>query len=275
MKDADCVSFLQWCLPRLHMRWDGFRKVRSQVCKRIGRRMDALGLSDLDAYRDLLEREPGEWDCLDAMCRVTISRFYRDRGVFDRLVREVLPSFGRTVRCWCAGCASGEEPYTLAISWQHRVPSSEGPDRRSSGPHANGLRILATDVDAHMLERARIGCYQRGTLKELPEELVDAAFEVYEGEPEPYCLKEVYREEITLRQHDVRDEPPDGPFDLILCRNLVFMYFDEGLQRDCLRRFRSVLRRGGALVIGKHEALPESDSFEPWFPNEGVYRRTA
>lgn len=275
MTDTDCVSFLQWFLPRLHMRWEGFRKVRGQVCKRIGRRLETLGLFDLEAYRELLEREPREWDYLDAMCRITISRFYRDRGTFDRLVREVLPTLGDSVRCWCAGCASGEEPYTLAICWRHLVPSSEEAERATSGRHGNDLHILATDVDAHMLERARIGCYQRGTLKELPDALVDASFDVNVGEQEPYCLKDEYRQGVTLLQHDVRDEPPDGPFDFILCRNLVFMYFDGEFQRECLKRFGSVLRRGGALVIGNHEALPESDSFEPWFPNEGIYRRTA
>lgn len=272
MKDADCVHFLQGCLPRLHMRWEGFRKVRGQVCKRISRRMETLGLADLEAYRDLLEREPSEWDHLDAMCRITISRFYRDRGVFDRLVREVLPGLGRTVRCWCAGCASGEEPYTLAICRQHLVASSAGSDVSEGG--GDGLQILATDVDPHMLDRARAGCYQRGTMKELPDELVDAAFDVIDGELEPYCLKERYRDGVTFLQHDIRDDPPDGPFDLILCRNLVFMYFDDELQRDCLERFASVLRHGGALVIGSHEALPESDSFEPWFASDGIYRRT-
>lgn len=268
MTDADCIDFLQWCLPRLHMRWDGFRKVRGQVCKRIERRIIELNIAGLEAYRTLLERDGSEWEVLDKLCRVTISRFYRDHRVFDRIAREVLPvleASSRTVRCWSAGCASGEEPYTLAIC--HR--------RRSGGSASTGsIEIVATDIDRHMLDRARRGCYQRGTLKELPDDVVAHAFEEKGPDEEPYCIREAFREPIAWQRHDVRDSPPRGPFDLILCRNLAFMYFDQPTQRDVLHRFLGVLRPGGALVIGKHEELPDHEHFTPWFENENIYRRT-
>jgi hypothetical protein len=79
MQDAECVALLRWALPRLGLRWPGFRKVRRQVCKRINRRIKELGLADVAAYREHLERVPEEWPRLDALCRITISRFYRDR----------------------------------------------------------------------------------------------------------------------------------------------------------------------------------------------------
>ena len=85
MNDADCVEFLQWALPRLRMRWAGFRKVRGQVCKRIGRRLKELGLGDIDAYRSYLDKHSEEWEILDGLCRITISRFHRDRKVFECL----------------------------------------------------------------------------------------------------------------------------------------------------------------------------------------------
>ena len=77
-EDQQWVAFLQWALPQLQLRWKGFRKVRSQVCKRIYRRMRSLQISSLDAYRLYLQRHPGEWRVLDTLCRITISRFYRD-----------------------------------------------------------------------------------------------------------------------------------------------------------------------------------------------------
>lgn len=92
MRDADCVAFLQWALPHLRLRWPGFRKVRKQVCKRIDRRCRELGLADIAAYRDYLASQPGEWPTLASMCRVSISRFYRDRAVFDQLAQVVLPA---------------------------------------------------------------------------------------------------------------------------------------------------------------------------------------
>ena len=95
MKNAECVDFLQWALPRLGMRWPGFRKVRRQVCKRIDRRLRELGLPDLAAYRIRLGQDSTEWKFLDGACRITISRFYRDRGVFDALGANVLPALAR------------------------------------------------------------------------------------------------------------------------------------------------------------------------------------
>jgi chemotaxis protein methyltransferase CheR len=80
MSDSQCVVFLQWALPRLRVRWAGFRKVRRQVCRRVWRRARELGLADLVAYRAYLEEHPEEWALLDSMARITISRFYRDRG---------------------------------------------------------------------------------------------------------------------------------------------------------------------------------------------------
>lgn len=253
MKDAACVDFLQGVLPTLRMRWPGFRKVRRQVCKRLGRRLPALGLADLDAYRIYLDAHPDEWDVLDAMCRITISRFYRDRGVFDRLRTTWLPALAQyaversetTLRCWSAGCASGEEVYTLKLLWLH--------DLQPRFPHLD-LRLTATDAGATMLERARRGCYPKGSLKELPDAWIQAAFSHADDD---YCIRPAFRDGIDWQEQDIRRTTPDGPFDLILCRYLVFTYFDDPLQRACLARLAECLAPHGLLVLGQHEALPE------------------
>src|SRR5919106_6038837 len=96
-----CVAFLQWALPRMGRRWAGYRKVRRQVCRRVRRRAQELGLDGFDAYREHLERHPEEWEALDGLTNVTISRFNRDRGVFEFLARAVGPG----ARVWSAGCA--------------------------------------------------------------------------------------------------------------------------------------------------------------------------
>jgi chemotaxis protein methyltransferase CheR len=95
MKDQDCTQFLQWSLPRLRMRWQGFRKVRGQVCKRIDRRLHELGPADISGYQAYLQEQADEWNVLDSLCRVTISRFYRDRELFRFLEREVLMKLSR------------------------------------------------------------------------------------------------------------------------------------------------------------------------------------
>jgi chemotaxis protein methyltransferase CheR len=262
------VEFLQWALPRLGLRWAGFRRVHGQVRRRVRRRLVALGLRDLDAYRTYLDAHPEEWDVLDGLTRITISRFYRDRAVFARLEHEVLPALasaalaaGRNrLRCWSAGCASGEEAYTLALMWGAvRSPSLR-------------IEILATDIDAGMLDRAREAAYPPSSVKELPAAWRDRGFVGRDGlhvlRPEPRRL-------VALGRHDLRTSPPDGPFDLVLCRNVAFTYLAAEHQRVVLAHLAAALRPGGALVIGLHEALPQpAPQFEPWAGARAIFRRT-
>jgi chemotaxis protein methyltransferase CheR len=240
---VDCVAFLQWALPRLGRRWAGYRKVRRQVCRRVRARAGELGLDGFDAYRAHLERHPDEWQVLDGLTNVTISRFNRDRGVFEFLAQVV----GQGARVWSAGCASGEEPYTLALL-------------------RDDLEILATDVDPAMLRRAEAGRYPPSALRELSATLREAAFT--DGVLRPYV-----RSRVTFKRHDIRGEPPAGPFELVLCRNVAFTYFDDAVQRATLQRIASVTAPGGALVVGAHEDLPAGqEEFAPWAPQHGVFR---
>jgi len=270
MEDDRCVRFLQRTLPQMHMLWPGFRRVRRQVCKRIDRRMNALGLAHIDEYEAYLETHAGEWARLDSLCRITISRFSRDRGVFATLVEAVLPELARdvrarggdTLRAWSVGCASGEEPYTLAILWHTKLQ-----------PRFPGMKldITATDIDAQMLERARAARYARGSLKELPADLLARAFT---REDDTYRLDSRYTANVTFLEQDVRETCPEGPFDLVLCRNLVFTYFDEGLQAGLLGRIVDCMADGAALVVGIHEDLPEGTArLAPWFDKQRIYRK--
>jgi len=249
--DTECVEFLQDCLPRLGLRWAGFRKVRGQVCKRIRRRLKDLDLGELDAYRGYLAEHADEWRRLDGFCRITISRFNRDRGVFEALASGPLPVFAgraaaerRPLAAWSAGCASGEEAYTLKLMWDFDLGA------RFPG---TAIDILATDCDAVLLRRAREACYPGGSLRELPTRWRAAAFERRNG---AYCLCADFRSGIAFRKQDLRTRMPGGSFDLILCRNLAFTYFAPPLQERVLHRLLRRLRSGGALVIGGHETLP-------------------
>lgn len=271
MTESECTGFLQAALPRLRLRWPGLRKVRRLVCKRLARRLRELGLPDLAAYRTYLQRHPGEWDVLDGFCRIPISRFYRDREVFASLEQDVLPvlaraavAAGRTeLACWSACCASGEEPYTLAILWRLRLQS------RFPGL---GCRIVASDIEEHLLERARIGCYRASSLEALLPELLAKAF-AQRGEE--LCVRDAFRATEFLQQ-DIRRAVPDREFDLILCRNAVLTYFEPALQDEVMRRVTARLRPGGALVVGIHESLPVGlPGFVPWNGTRAIYRKLA
>lgn len=254
MKDIECVTFLQWALPRMDLRWAGYRRVHRQVCKRVHRRIQALRLSGLTEYMIYLDQHLEEWTALEALCSIPISRFYRDRAVFDFLGEEILPELAKqaisralaTIHCWSAGCAAGEEPYTVSLVWGQRV-EPRYPQIR--------LAIVATDLDEHLLERARAACYTRSSLREIPSTWIDRAFDRRNG---LYCLREQWKESIEFRRQDIRLEQPSGEFDLILCRNVAFTYFSETVQRDVLARITERLRPGGVLVIGRHESFPLS-----------------
>jgi chemotaxis protein methyltransferase CheR len=268
MDDAECTALLQWALPRLRMRWPGYRKVRKQVCKRISARLRELGLDEADAYRLYLAHNPSEWSMLDSFCPITISRFYRDVDVFDHLDRAVLPRLvanalerrSPLVRAWSIGCSCGEEPYTVSLIWDFSIAA-----------HAPGVEflILATEVNREVLDRARNACYSKPCLQTLPGRWLELAFDRVDSH---YCLRARHRSRVTFMLQDIRQALPEACFDLILCRNLVFTYFDEDLQRALLPRILSRLLPTGAFVIGRKEQPPSGFPLVAERPQLGIYR---
>ena len=165
--------------------------------------MRDLGLDNFAAYRARLEADPTEWRVLDECCHVTISRFFRDRVVFEVLRTRVLPDIAararreaRNARVWSAGCASGEEPYTIKILWDVEVASAY-----PTVP----LSIIASDVDDAMLARARETCFEPTSLHELPPPLLEQAFE---RRGSLYCVKSRHRQGIEFLDQDLRSEMP-------------------------------------------------------------------
>jgi chemotaxis protein methyltransferase CheR len=193
---------------------------------------------------------------------VTISRFARDRAVFDALAREVLPALERDaraggrerLRAWSAGCASGEEAYTLALLWPR-------------------LDVLATDVHAPVLTRARRARYPSSSLRELTAAERERGFVACGSE---HAVRAEVAARVTVARHDLRDAAPPGPFDLVLCRNAAFTYLDADAQRAVVRRVAGALRPGGALVVGLHETLPPGTAcLAPWPGVRATHRRLA
>ena len=249
--DADCVHFLQWALPRLKMRWPGFRKVRRQVCRRIQKRMFQLNIADWNTYRQYLKNTPEEWKVLDGFCRITISRFYRDRFLFEYLeavlFREIIHSFPDTSQLnWLSlGCASGEEPYTVAILWKDHFQATF-PDKY--------LRITGLDIDPVLLQRAAKGLYPSSSLWELPSALQTQAFTT---ENELFALKNEYIRMVEFTQADIRTDELMGPCHIVSCRNLVATYFSNKLQIEIFKKIRGAMPEGAVLILGAHEKLTE------------------
>ena len=252
MSDDPCVRFLQDCLPRTGLQWRGYRKVRGLVCKRVRRRLRELSLADYGEYRTYLDATPSEWDTFAKMCRIPISRFYRDKAVFAALVGRLLPLLAEDARkagrahvsVWSAGCASGEEPYSVSILWALEV-APNFPDLL--------LRVLATDAEPHMVARAKRGCYKPASLKDVPPGWTSRAFAARNAE---HCIRERFREAVTFETADFLRNPPGEVFDLILCRNVAFTYFAMEERQKALQILARHLRQNGFLVLGAHEKLP-------------------
>jgi chemotaxis protein methyltransferase CheR len=253
------------------MRWPGFRRVRNQVCKRVQRHLEELSCVDASQYRDYLDAHPEEWPVLDALCRVTVTRFYRDKQVFAMLMDEVLPALARAalerhaerLHVWCVGCASGEEPYTIAIAWQLEL-AERFPDL--------AMVILATDADAGLLERAAQACYGWSAVRNLPAAWREAAFVAQE---DSFCLKSAFKTAVHFQQQDVRRSLPQGCYDLICCRNLAFTYFEPALQIHVAGALYERLLQGGVLLLGVREKLPDAGlRFRAISERLALYRRS-
>ena len=239
--------------------WDGYRRVRRGVKKRLRARMLALGLRSVKEYLQRLEADYEEREETEQLMAVSISRFFRDRGLWEALECEVLPGLvhggeGR-ISCWSAGCACGEEAYSLKIVW-HAL--------RNRFDRMPELDLWATDADPVLLDKARQGVYGPSSLREVPNGLRIALFERRPGENR-FAVSSSLKEGIRWRVHNLLlDEPPSAGFHIVFLRNNLLTYYEKRLQVPAFHRVVSALRAGGMLIIGKREKLPwEAGSFIP------------
>lgn len=241
----DFAAFLRQVLPPLGLAPRPHH--RRGLRRKLTRRLEALGLTGWEQYAARLEIDPAERGEFAALLGVTISRFWRNRAFWEHLAANVLPELCRGgLRAWSVGCASGEEPYSLAMLWRDVCPGQP-------------LFLLATDIDREVLRRAEQGLYPPGSLRELPPGLKGRWFRPERG---GLRLAAAIRGMVTLRRHDVLREPlpPEAKsFGLILCRNLAFTYFGEAARREVAGRLVSALAPGGYLAIGRKERLPEGE----------------
>jgi chemotaxis methyl-accepting protein methylase len=246
------------CLDRP---WSGYRKVRKGVKKRLRRHMKALACSSVRDYLHMLERNPVLRQQCEALLAITISRFFRDRRLWDYLQSEVLPKlaarFGRPLAAWSAGCANGEEPYSLSM-----VATAE------IGSTTSVVRILATDANPDCLHHAQRGRYPFSSLKEMPE-----AFKHRWFEPVGRRLWQIdgsLGTSIRWKVHQLLAEPPREDFHIILLRNNLLTYYQGQQLQMAFDRIVGRLTSGGVLVIGSHERLPATyhylgrDANCPW-----------
>ncbi|WP_116136198.1 chemotaxis protein CheB [Trinickia diaoshuihuensis] len=222
------------------------RYKRASLLRRIERRLQINGLTDLQQYRDYLHLHTEETKALLQDLLVSTTHFFRDRDAFEKLRVDVLPLiFARRgpddpVRVWVAGCATGEEAYSLAMLL-HEASAKTA----TSVP----FQVFATDIDDRAIGIARQGAYAHAALADVDPARVKRYF-VKNGAD--YQIKRELRERVLFALHNVLRDPPFSRLDLICCRNLL-IYLDQAGQVDTLQAFRFALKPGGFLFLGSSE----------------------
>ena len=239
--------FLREVAPSFGLQWRPFQ--RRGVKRKVERRIAEIGLSNFEEYLLRIKEDPEEQKHLSLILTVTISRFFRDKEVFATLRRSIIPNLLKEKnqgewKIWSIGCASGEEPYTLSLLWKEKFEKI-CPEVRFS--------ILATDINEHLLERAKNGRYKKSSLREVPEEISRKCFK---REGDDYILDQSVRQTVEFKRHDILHEKPFHEMDIIFCRNLALTYFSKEAQMAVLKKIAISLKEKGHLVIGKDESLP-------------------
>ncbi|MGW8312836.1 MAG: CheR family methyltransferase [Desulfuromonadales bacterium] len=239
------------------------------IRRRIAKRLRCCRVANVDAYLQRLQTDQDELDKLLATISIHVSHFFRNLDTFRVLELKILPELCRRARVsgrnrltlWSAGCASGEEAYSLALLVDDLAASDLD------------IRILATDISQPVLDTAQIGVFDAVRLKEVPQAVIDKYFLEMEGR---YQIIEGIRSKVEFLRHDMIAAEDYPAADLILCRN-VLIYFTRSEQERILTRFAKALPEHGVLVLGRSESITGNTRayFQSEIPLERVYLRTA
>ena len=227
---------------------------REMVYSRLARRIRALKLNDFKAYLAYLDtHKDQEFDAFINAITTNLTSFFREFHHFEFIKSELVPSLLKSnkdtkrVRIWSAGCSTGEEPYSLAMTLNNAFPSNWD------------VKILATDLDSNVLEKAQKGVYTAANVNGLDDFHLKRWF-LKSKDGEHYKVKDKLRECISFKRLNLlQDWPMKGPFDLILCRNVV-IYFDKETKDHLFKRYANILSDHGYLFLGHSESMGKEHS---------------
>jgi chemotaxis protein methyltransferase CheR len=241
---------------------------RELVYARLARRLRALNLKSFREYRKLLKADGGELVQLCNAITTNLTAFFREAHHFEYLRTHVLgplisnPPANRRLRIWSAGCSTGEEPYSIAMTVLEAVPDIQRWD----------IKILATDLDSNVLARARRGVYSADRLRSMGHAARERFFIPFEGEENAYEVSPELKRLVTAKSLNLMNPfPMKGPLDVIFCRNTI-IYFDKDTQRQLFARVSRLQQPGQILFLGHSETLfRTSDAYT--LVGRTIYRR--
>src|SRR6266545_415189 len=246
LTDPQFESLLQHLKEARGFDFTGYK--RSSLVRRVNRRMSQVGARGYGDYLDYLQVHTEEFTSLFNTVLINVTAFFRDPDAWTYLGDEVLPQMlatkeaGSPIRVWSAGCASGEEAYSLAILLTELL----GPEE-----FRNRVKVYATDVDEEQLAEARQATYPEEAIESLSPERRERYFEAFGGR---YVFRKDLRRSVIFGRNDLVQDAPISRVDLLVCRNTL-MYFNAETQARILSRFHFALSNGGVLFLGKAEML--------------------
>jgi two-component system CheB/CheR fusion protein len=266
-RDGDFELLLEYLRDNRGFDFTGYK--RASLRRRIGKRMDELGIEHANEYLDYLEVHPDEFAQLFDTILINVTAFFRDPPAWQYLAEQALPPIVEAkperaqIRVWTAGCASGEEAYTAAIV----LAEALGPDA-----FAKRVKVYATDADEDALTTARHGVYSAKEVDGVPDALVSKYFEQVGSR---FAFRKDLRRSVIFGRHDLVQDAPISRLDLLICRNTL-MYFNAQLQARVLRNFHFALNDPGFLFLGKAETLlTHNELFAPLDLRHRVFTKVA
>ncbi|MCV2491549.1 PAS domain-containing protein [Geodermatophilus sp. YIM 151500] len=260
--DPDFEELLAWLKESRGFDFTGYK--RPSLLRRITRRMHDVGLDSFTGYRDHLELHQEEFVALFNTILINVTSFFRDPDTWAYLADHVLPELvtrGRPIRAWSAGCASGQEAYSLAMLLAEQLGHEE---------YRRRVKIYATDVDEEALTAARLATYTEAELKGISPERLERFFE---REGTRAAFRKDLRRGVIFGRNDLVQDAPISHVDLLLCRNTL-MYFNADTQHQVAERLHFALEPHGVLVLGKAELLlSHSALFAPVDLSRRLFRR--
>jgi len=269
--DADDVALrlgevLALLLERTGRDFSWYR--RPMLRRRLRRRIGLRGLANVGEYVALLRSSPEELQCLLKDFLISVTEFFRQPDAWQALEEQVLPrvideciASASPVRVWTAGCATGEESYSIAMLLQEQITS-----RGADIP----IQVFGSDIDVDALDVARAGSYPESIAGAMPLHRLARFFEMH---GDRYVVRKALRENVLFAPQDLVRDPSFSKLDLIICRN-VLIYLEPAQQSRILEVFHFALKPGGVLFLGKSESLgPQADLFEALSRPYRIFRR--
>ena len=238
---------------------------RPSLARRVRYRMRELGIESLDAYQDLLQIQPEEFTALFNTILINVTSFFRDQEAWDYLSEEILPAMIKDdqtlIRVWSAGCASGQEAYSIAMLLHDKMGSS----------FRERVKIYATDVDEAALDAARQASYTEREMRGLPDRYRDRYFDQIGSR---WVFTPDLRRSVIFGRNDLTQDAPISRIDILLCRNTL-MYLNAETQSRVVSRLGFALRPKGVLFLGKAEMLLNHTAvFDPIDLKRRFFRKT-